>query len=114
MTGVPVAADAAGAAFDIAAARSDPRADRIRRLVAADGLAEASVAYAMTNTLAFLAGMDRGVPGSVGTEETDPQLGDAFALQLQRQPAQRRVRLAASHAFGFGGNNAVLLFGPAR
>ena len=82
----PVAADAAGAAFDIAAARSDPRADRIRRLVAADGLAEASVAYAMTNTLAFLAGMDRGVPGSVGTE--DERIAHVWAQEAEQRAMQ--------------------------
>jgi len=34
-----------------------------------------------------------------------------FGGQLQAEPAQRAVRTAASHSFGFGGNNCVLVFG---
>ena len=50
-------------------------------------------------------------PGSPPTEAADAALGDAFAQQLHLRPAARDVRVAASHSFGFGGNNAVLLFG---
>ncbi len=67
-----------------------------------------------------------GWPGSIGTEVVDPALPAPFAQQLRRaavrgepgEPAQpgapgARVRRVASHAFGFGGNNCVLLFGRA-
>jgi 3-oxoacyl-[acyl-carrier-protein] synthase-1 len=49
--------------------------------------------------------------GTAGTTQADPTLGTVFAGQLATAPAQRRVQLAASHSFGFGGNNAVLVFG---
>ncbi len=49
--------------------------------------------------------------GSAGSATIDPALDAGFAQQFQRAPAQRPVRVAASHSFGFGGNNAVLIFG---
>ena len=49
--------------------------------------------------------------GTAGTGRPDAALGTQFGAQLRLPPAQRRVRLAASHSFGFGGNNAVLIFG---
>lgn len=49
--------------------------------------------------------------GSVNTEPVDPALGLPFAERLHGAPAQRETRLAASHSFGFGGNNCVLVFG---
>jgi 3-oxoacyl-[acyl-carrier-protein] synthase I len=49
--------------------------------------------------------------GSPGHGQADAALGPVFAGQLHAQPAQRTVRIAASHAFGFGGNNVVLIFG---
>jgi 3-oxoacyl-[acyl-carrier-protein] synthase I len=48
--------------------------------------------------------------GTVGTAAIDPELAAPFAQQLRLLPAQRPVKHAASHAFGFGGNNAVLIF----
>lgn len=51
--------------------------------------------------------------GNPGSEAVDPAFGPVFARQLHLRPAQRRVRHAASHAFGFGGNNCVLVFGAA-
>jgi 3-oxoacyl-[acyl-carrier-protein] synthase I len=50
-------------------------------------------------------------PGTANTGAADPELGARFGQQLQLAPVQRRVRVAACHAFGFGGNNAVLLLG---
>ena len=47
--------------------------------------------------------------GSVNTGALDPALGEVFAAQLKRGPARRGVTLAASHSFGFGGNNASVL-----
>ncbi len=41
----------------------------------------------------------------------DPAFGPVFAGQLRRAPAAGRARVAASHSFGFGGSNAVLVFG---
>jgi 3-oxoacyl-[acyl-carrier-protein] synthase-1 len=48
--------------------------------------------------------------GTAHTRAADPALGERFARQLHLVPTQGPVRVAASHSFGFGGNNAVLLF----
>jgi len=53
---------------------------------------------------------DGWLPGSVNAAPLDPALGQAFALRLRSDSLQRRARLAASHSFGFGGNNCVLVF----
>ncbi|RZS51905.1 beta-ketoacyl synthase N-terminal-like domain-containing protein [Sphaerotilus mobilis] len=55
-----------------------------------------------------------GLPGSIGTHVVDAALPAPFAQQL-RLACERdgQVRRVASHAFGFGGNNCVLLFGRA-
>jgi 3-oxoacyl-[acyl-carrier-protein] synthase-1 len=68
----------------------------------------AGIVGALVCTLALRHGLRA---GSVGTAAADPALGPVFAQQLHAQPATGAVRLAASHAFGFGGNNAVLVFG---
>jgi 3-oxoacyl-[acyl-carrier-protein] synthase-1 len=52
--------------------------------------------------------------GSPGHGQADAALGSVFAGQLHAQPAQCTARIAASHAFGFGGNNVVLVFGQGR
>jgi 3-oxoacyl-[acyl-carrier-protein] synthase-1 len=52
--------------------------------------------------------------GSANTQQVDPALGAVFATQLQLTPVLHPVHLAACHAFGFGGNNAVLVFGRGR
>jgi len=59
---------------------------------------------------------DGWLPGSVNAAPLDPALGQPFALRLQLDSLQRRARLTASHSFGFGGNNCVLVFsrGPRR
>ncbi len=49
--------------------------------------------------------------GSAGLVATDPAFGERFAAQLHTEPAQVETAVAASHSFGFGGNNAVLVFG---
>ncbi len=54
-----------------------------------------------------------GRAGSAHTSAADPAFGPVFAQQLRRQPATGPVRFAASHSFGFGGNNGVLVFGHA-
>jgi len=70
--------------------------------------------------LCLLALRDGCCPGSPQVQAADAALGTVFAHQLQLQPRQfqqshtshpSRPRLAASHSFGFGGNNSVLLFG---
>ena len=72
-------------------------------------------AAGIVGALLCLAALREGLcAGTSHTAEIDPALGPAFAEQLQRQPAQRQVRVAASHAFGFGGNNSVLIFGRGR
>ncbi len=63
--------------------------------------------------LCLLALQGHGLPGSAHTQAADPAFGPRFAGQLRLQPARGRARVAASHSFGFGGNNCVLLFGGA-
>lgn len=67
----------------------------------AAGIVEAAVA---------LQAIEQGfVPGNIGTSTPDPACGAQFAWQGE----ERRVDVALSHSFGFGGNNACLLFGRA-
>ncbi len=47
------------------------------------------------------------MPGTVNTETLDPMCGP----QLRLKPARGDVRFVASHSFGFGGTNCVLVFG---
>ena len=47
------------------------------------------------------------VPGNVGATSPDPACGPQFAWQGEA----RRVDVALSNSFGFGGSNCVLLFG---
>jgi len=49
------------------------------------------------------------VPGNLGCTQPD----DACGPQLALVPEQRRVNIALSNSFGFGGNNACLAFGRA-
>jgi len=49
------------------------------------------------------------VPGNLGCTRPD----DACGPQLALVPEQRRVNIALSNSFGFGGNNACLAFGRA-
>jgi 3-oxoacyl-[acyl-carrier-protein] synthase I len=51
--------------------------------------------------------------GTVGTAAADAAMPEPFAQQLRLLPALQPVQLVASHAFGFGGNNTVLIFGKA-
>ena len=46
-------------------------------------------------------------PGTVGLVDPDAACGG----RVKARPAEGRVRHAVSHAFGFGGTNAVLVFG---
>lgn len=68
-------------------------------------------AGAIEAALCWLAITRELLPGSPGTATVDPAFGPRFAQQLQRQPANQRVNAVASHSFGFGGNNCVLVFG---
>ncbi|MEO5732560.1 MAG: beta-ketoacyl synthase N-terminal-like domain-containing protein, partial [Rubrivivax sp.] len=61
--------------------------------------------------LCLLALQDGLRSGSAGLSAVDPAFGDRFAAQLRLQPTQTDTAVAASHSFGFGGNNAVLIFG---
>lgn len=68
----------------------------------------AGIVEALACVLALREGF---VPGSAGTAAPDPALGADFARRLQLEPRAADLRVAASHSFGFGGNNAVLVFG---
>lgn len=48
--------------------------------------------------------------GTAHTPVADAALGERFTGQLHLAAGQSAVNVAASHSFGFGGNNAVLLF----
>lgn len=61
--------------------------------------------------LCALALEDGLLSGSTPTPAADPAFGAVFAGQFMAQPTRRRIRIAASHSFGFGGSNAVLVFG---
>lgn len=57
-----------------------------------------------------LLALDHGwLPPTLNLREPDPALG----LPVLRQPLARRVRVAASNSFGFGGSNACLVLGAA-
>jgi len=49
------------------------------------------------------------VPGTLNCEQLDPE----FAFTALQENAARSVRFSMSNSFGFGGNNATLLFGHA-
>ncbi len=68
----------------------------------------AGIVEALVCTLAL---RDGWLSGSGGTVAADAAFGPVFAGQWRATPARRTVQLAASHSFGFGGNNAVLIFG---
>ena len=102
--------DAVEAALVARRYRSDVHASATKGLtghtMGAAGIVEA--------LLCLLALRDGLCSGTAQSTVTDVALGPTFARQLQLQPVQRepgRVQVAASHSFGFGGNNAVLLFG---
>ena len=63
--------------------------------------------------LCLLALQGRGRAGSVHCAAADSAFGPVLAQQLRLQPAAGAAQLAASHSFGFGGNNCVLVFGQA-
>ncbi|HEY0178035.1 MAG TPA: beta-ketoacyl-[acyl-carrier-protein] synthase family protein [Dokdonella sp.] len=50
------------------------------------------------------------VPGTLNSEVPDPRCGPQLALANEA----RAIRVAASHSFGFGGNNCTLIFGDGR
>jgi 3-oxoacyl-[acyl-carrier-protein] synthase-1 len=67
----------------------------------AAGILEAAIA---------LVAIEQGrVPGNLGCTEPDPACGPQLALESQA----RRVDVALSNSFGFGGNNACLVFARA-
>ncbi|HET8765586.1 MAG TPA: beta-ketoacyl-ACP synthase [Rhodanobacter sp.] len=66
-------------------------------------------AGALEAAIALLAIAHDLVPGTVGTREPDPACTAAFAWHSE----QRRVDVALSNSFGFGGNDACLVFGRA-
>jgi 3-oxoacyl-[acyl-carrier-protein] synthase-1 len=69
-------------------------------------------AAGIVEALACLLALQQGLcSGSVGSAPVDATLGPAFAQQLQADSRVKAVRHAASHSFGFGGNNAALVFG---
>jgi 3-oxoacyl-[acyl-carrier-protein] synthase-1 len=67
-------------------------------------LGAAGIVEAVFSCLAIEHGF---VPPSLNTQELDPALHARYALE----PRAQTVRHALSNSFGFGGNNAALLFG---
>ena len=67
-------------------------------------LGAAGIVEAAASLLAIETGF---MPGTVNSRALDAECGP----QIRMAPAQGDVRLAASHSFGFGGNNCVLVFG---
>ncbi len=67
-------------------------------------LGSAGIVEAVFSLLAIETGL---MPGTVNSEALDPVCGP----QIRLRPAQRDVRVALSHSFGFGGTNCVLVFG---
>lgn len=61
--------------------------------------------------LCFLALEEGLLSGSAGVNRIDPALPARIEHLLKREPAHREVNVAVSHSFGFGGSNAVLVFG---
>ena len=47
------------------------------------------------------------VPGTLNCEQTDPE----FQFPILKDNKEKQVRYAMSNSFGFGGNNAALVFG---
>ena len=69
-------------------------------------------AAGLLEALVCVLALQRGLlAGSAPTVAPDPAFGLAFAARWQARPVQRGIRVAASHSFGFGGNNCVLVLG---
>jgi 3-oxoacyl-[acyl-carrier-protein] synthase-1 len=64
-------------------------------------------AGALEAVIALLAIEHGVVPPNLGCDEPMPEV----APWLVRQPAEQRIDVAVSNSFGFGGNNACLVFG---
>jgi 3-oxoacyl-[acyl-carrier-protein] synthase-1 len=69
-------------------------------------------AAGMVEAAICLLALEHGVlAGSPHCDAPDAAFGPVFAQQLRLAPRRGTVHHAASHSFGFGGNNCVLLFG---
>ncbi len=68
----------------------------------------AGIVGALVSLLALRDGL---CAGTAHTAAADPAMGTVFAQQLHLIPNVKTVHLSASHSFGFGGNNCVLVFG---
>jgi 3-oxoacyl-[acyl-carrier-protein] synthase-1 len=69
-------------------------------------------AAGMVEAAICLLALEHGVlAGSPHCDAPDAAFGPVFAQQLRLAPRHGKVQHAASHSFGFGGNNCVLLFG---
>ncbi len=73
----------------------------------------AGMVGAVVARLAVQQGVASGSPGTVHLDEALPAVFRQ-QLRLAPSPQTQRARRCAVHAFGFGGNNAVLIFGTGR
>ncbi|MFZ5970560.1 MAG: beta-ketoacyl-ACP synthase II [Bacteroidota bacterium] len=65
-------------------------------------------AGAIEGLIAVLAVRDDVVPATINTTTVDPQVPASLQLTLGK-PVQKKVRVAMSNTFGFGGHNATLI-----
>jgi 3-oxoacyl-[acyl-carrier-protein] synthase-1 len=70
-------------------------------------LGAAGIIEAVIALLAIEGGL---IPGNLGARVPDPACSASFAWHAEHQ----RVAVAMSNSFGFGGNNACLVFGQAQ
>mgnify|MGYP002682755009 CR=1 FL=1 len=84
--------------------------DGIRDLVRSRGLGDVYKRQGATEALICIQAVREGlIPPTVNLERPEEGLGINV---VRGQPLRKRVEIAVSNSFGFGGHNAVLVVGP--